>query len=189
MLRGARLVTASETEEGRAWAESRIKQMTGGDPITARFMRQDFFTFQPQFKLFIAANHQPALHSVDAATRRRFNIVPFVRKPASPDRELESKLRGEAPAILRWMIDGCLNWQRSGLQRPASILEATETYFAEQDVFGQWLKDACRIEPDNRSLSDFIADLFKSWTEYAEASGERPGSQKRFCAIVSQEWL
>ncbi|MGP3779934.1 DUF5906 domain-containing protein, partial [Halanaerobium saccharolyticum] len=66
MLRGARLVSASETEEGRAWAESRIKQMTGGDAISARFMRQDFFTFQPQFKLFVVGNHQPALHSVDA---------------------------------------------------------------------------------------------------------------------------
>lgn len=186
MLRGARLVTASETEEGRAWAESRIKQMTGGDPITARFMRQDFFTFQPQFKLFIVGNHQPALHSVDTAARRRFNIVPFTRKPARPDRELEAKLRGEAPAILRWMIAGCMDWQTSGLVRPASIVEATETYFAEQDVFGQWLKDCCRVEPDNRSISDFVADLFKSWTEYAEASGERAGSKKAFVQSLTK---
>jgi putative DNA primase/helicase len=186
MLRGARLVTASETEEGRAWAESRIKQMTGGDPITARFMRQDFFTFQPQFKLCIVGNHQPALHSVDAAARRRFNIVPFTRKPLKPDRGLEAKLRGEAPAILRWMLEGCLDWQRNGLVRPASIIEATETYFAEQDVFGQWLKDACRVEPDNRSISDFVADLFKSWSGYAEASGERHGSQKGFVQSLTK---
>lgn len=186
MLRGARLVSASETEEGRAWAESRIKQMTGGDAISARFMRQDFFTFQPQFKLFVVGNHQPALHSVDAAARRRFNIVPFTRKPTKPDRELEAKLRGEAPAILRWMVDGCRDWQRNGLVRPASIVEATETYFAEQDTFGPWLKDACRVEPDNRSISDFVADLFKSWTDYAEASGERPGSQKGFVQSLTK---
>jgi putative DNA primase/helicase len=82
MLQGARLVTASETEEGRAWAEARIKQMTGGDAITARFMRQDNFTFTPQFKLTIIGNHQPVLHNVDDAAKRRFNIVPFLLKPA-----------------------------------------------------------------------------------------------------------
>ena len=82
MLRGARLVTATETEEGRAWAEARIKQMTGGDPITARFMRQDHFTYTPQFKLTIAGNHKPSLRNVDEAARRRFNIVPFTRRPA-----------------------------------------------------------------------------------------------------------
>ena len=92
MLRGARLVTASETEEGRAWAESRIKQMTGGDRITARFMRQDFFEYIPQFKLMIVGNHKPVLHNVDDAAKRRFNIAPFLLKPETPDRELEAKL-------------------------------------------------------------------------------------------------
>ena len=88
MLRGARLVTASETEEGRAWAEARIKQLTGGDPVTARFMRQDFFTFMPAFKLTIVGNHQPMLQNVDEAARRRFNIVPFIRKPEKPTASL-----------------------------------------------------------------------------------------------------
>lgn len=106
MLKGARLVTASETEEGRAWAEARIKALTGGDPITARFMRQDNFTFRPQFKLTIAGNHAPALRNVDEAMRRRFNIAPFVIKPAAPDRDLEEKLKAEWPQILAWMIDG-----------------------------------------------------------------------------------
>ena len=85
MLRGARLVTAAETEEGRAWAETRIKQLTGGDPISARFMRQDFFTYKPTFKLMIIGNHEPALRNVDDAARRRINIVPFIRKPAVID--------------------------------------------------------------------------------------------------------
>jgi len=100
MLNGARLVTASETEEGRAWAESRIKQMTGGDPITSRFMRQNNFTFTPQFKLMIVGNHKPELHNVDDAARRRFNIVPFMLKPLKPDHDLERKLMAEAGAIL-----------------------------------------------------------------------------------------
>ena len=82
MLRGARLVTASETEEGKAWAEARIKSLTGGDAISARFMRQDFFEFKPAFKLCIIGNHKPVLQNVDDAARRRFNIIPFTRKPA-----------------------------------------------------------------------------------------------------------
>jgi putative DNA primase/helicase len=92
MLRGARIVTASEAEQGRAWAEARIKQLTGGDPIAARFMRQDFFTFRPTFKLFVVGNHKPVLRNVDEAARRRINIVPFVIKPAMPDPELKQKL-------------------------------------------------------------------------------------------------
>src|SRR6266850_943776 len=123
MLRGARLVTASETEEGRAWAEARIKQLTGGDRIAARFMRQDFFQYSPEFKLLVIGNHKPTLHNVDDAARRRFNIVPFIFKPAKPDHKLEQKLLAEAPAILQWMIDGCLDWQNNGLIRPAVVLE------------------------------------------------------------------
>jgi putative DNA primase/helicase len=114
MLRGARLVTATETEEGRAWAESRIKQMTGGDPISARFMRQDFFTFTPQFKLTITGNHKPVLRNVDEANRRRFKTGPFLHTPPQPDRELEIKLRAEWPGILEWMVEGCLDWQKNG---------------------------------------------------------------------------
>ena len=100
MLRGARLVTAQETEEGRRWAEARIKALTGGDPITARFMRQDFFTYQPQFKLFVAGNHKPSLRNIDDAIRRRLHLIPFTFKPARPDRDLPEKLKPEWPAIL-----------------------------------------------------------------------------------------
>ena len=115
MLRGARMACATETEEGRPSAESKIKQLTGGDRIAARFMRQDFFEFQPQFKLVVIGNHKPTLRNVDDAAKRRFNMVPFTHKPPNPDRELEHKLRAERPGILRWMIAGCLTWQRGGL--------------------------------------------------------------------------
>ena len=108
MLRGARLVVASETEEGRAWAEARVKALTGGDPITARFMRKDFFTFIPTFKLLIVGNHKPVLKNVDEAMRRRIHIVPFLHKPPQPDPCLGEALRVEGPGILRWAVDGCL---------------------------------------------------------------------------------
>ncbi len=180
MLRGARLVTASETEEGRAWAEARIKQMTGGDKITARFMRQDNFTFAPQFKLIVVGNHKPALHNVDDAARRRFNIVPFMLKPEWPDHELERKLLAEAGGILRWMIDGCIDWQRNGLVRPESVKAATEEYFNDQDLFSQWLAEACDLDPGNTYKEIGATALFSSWKTFALAAGEDPRSQKVF---------
>ena len=180
MLRGARLVTASETEEGRQWAEAKIKQLTGGDPITARFMRQDNFTYWPQFKLTIVGNHKPSLRTVDDAQRRRFNLVPFAHKPALPDRQLEQKLRAEWPAILRWAIDGCLDWQANGLARPSSVVKATADYFADQDLIGQWLSEECDAEPGNRWKTSTSAALFSSWSAYANHAGERPSSRKSF---------
>lgn len=174
-LQGARLVSASETEKGRAWAETRVKQLTGGDPITARFMRQDFFTFQPQFKLLIIGNHKPILKNVDAAARRRFNIIPFVHKPIRPDRCLEAKLRAEYPAILRWMVDGCISWQQHGLKRPEVVLDATKDYFESQDSFQQWIEESCEVE---RNKSDTTARLFDSWKTWAMSNGEDVGSQK-----------
>ena len=180
MLRGARMVTASETEEGRSWAECRIKQMTGGDPISARFMRQDFFTFKPQFKLTIVGNHKPVLRNVDEAARRRFLIVPFERKPGSPDRELEAKLLLEAPAILQWMIRGCLDWQANGLTKPASVLAATEEYFSDQNLFVHWLEDDCESDVGNSEFSETSSILFKSWKDYALSAGNSPGTQQSF---------
>jgi putative DNA primase/helicase len=183
MLQGARLVTASETEEGRAWAESRIKAMTGGDRVAARFMRQDFFEYLPQFKLVVIGNHKPDLRNVDDATRRRFHIIPFIHKPAAPDRQLEEKLAGEYPAILRWMIEGCLDWQKNGLIRPQTVHEATRTYFEEQDTFGRWIEECCEQGP--REL-EAAALLYASWKQFAEENGEPPGSSKSFGGHMSR---
>jgi putative DNA primase/helicase len=179
MLAGARLVTASETEEGKAWAESRIKQMTGGDPITARFMRQDFFTYMPQFKLTVIGNHKPTLRNVDEAARRRFNIVPFTRKPANPDPRLGERLMAEAGAILQWMIDGCLDWQDNGLVRPACVISATEEYFSDQEVFPRWLEEECISDP-NSTVSEKGSILYKSWADYAKSVGASPGKLVEF---------
>jgi putative DNA primase/helicase len=175
MLNGARLVSASETEEGRAWAENRIKQVTGGDTITARFMRQDFFTFTPQFKLVIIGNHAPILGNVDEAARRRFNIIPFTQKPATPDRELEDKLKAEAGRILSWAIAGCLDWQANGLVRPEIVTAATIDYFDDQDLFSQWIEDRCEID---RSRWELPSLLYSDWIAYARAAGEDPGNSR-----------
>jgi len=181
-LNGARLVTASETEQGHAWAEARIKALTGGDKLAARFMKQDFFEYLPQFKLVVIGNHKPILQNVDDAARRRFNIVPFILKPQSPDRQLEQKLQGEWPDILRWMIDGCLDWQRNGLLRAASVKATTEAYFTDQDFLGQWLAEECVAKPGN---SEFVSELFKSWSEYSKEAGEIPGTKKAFSEALS----
>ncbi|MEM8548032.1 MAG: phage/plasmid primase, P4 family, partial [Pseudomonadota bacterium] len=180
MLRGARMVSASETEEGRAWAEARIKQMTGGDPITARFMYKNFFTFTPAFKLTIVGNHAPALANVDEAAKRRFNIVPFVVEPEKPDRQLEAKLEAEWPGILRWMIDGAVAWQQSGLERPESVKAATTSYFNEQDLTAQWLAECCTVAPGDESVWATAGELFESWSWFARENGEAAGTTKAF---------
>lgn len=179
MLRGARLVTAQETEEGRRWAESRIKSMTGGDPITARFMRQDFFTYQPTFKLLIAGNHKPGLRNVDEAIRRRFNLIPFSVRipPEQRDKELAEKLKEEWPAILAWAIEGCLEWQAEGLRPPAAVVDATADYLEAEDAVAGWLAERCIVD---RNLEYAAGALFQDWRTWAEAAGEAPGSQRRF---------
>lgn len=128
MLRGKRLVIAQETPPGKTWDESKIKSLTGGDPITARFMRQDFFTFEPQFTLVLAGNKKPSFTGVDQAIRRRVMLVPFLQNITGDevDKDLPAKLEAEHPAILRWIIDGCLAWQAGGLQPPRSVTEASE---------------------------------------------------------------
>ena len=187
MLKGARLVSVSETEDGRAWAESRIKQLTGGDRITARFMRQDFFTFTPEFKLVIVGNHAPILRNVDAACRRRFNIIPFVHTPTNPDSDLESKLKAELPGIMRWAIEGCLDWQANGLVRPEAVLAATAQYFDSQDLFGRWFEEHCDIT-DKRAWTA-TNDLYANWAAYAHRSGEDAGVATHFGTKISKRGL
>jgi putative DNA primase/helicase len=182
-LVGARLVTSIETERGRAWAETRIKTLTGGDHIAARFMRQDFFEFRPQFKLLVAGNHQPTLRTVDEAIRRRFNLLPFtVTIPAERrDLDLASRLQAEWPAILQWMIEGCLAWQRQGLAPPASVTSATAQYLDAQDAMGAWIEECCE---QGRAFQTRASELFASWRAYAERAGEPAGSTKTFGPLL-----
>jgi putative DNA primase/helicase len=182
-LVGARMVTAIETEQGRAWAEARIKTLTGGDRVKARFMRQDFFEFRPQFKLWVAGNHQPTLRTVDEAMRRRFNMVPFeVTIPLEErDKDLTAKLRAEWPQILRWLIEGCLAWQAGGLQPPKIVTDATGRYMEAQDAFAAWLEECCEVKS---TFTDTSAKLYASWKSYCERNGEDAGSQKAFGAML-----
>jgi putative DNA primase/helicase len=179
MLRGARLVTASETEEGRRWAESRIKTLTGGDLVAARLMRQDFFQFAPQFKLFIAGNHRPGLRSVDEAMRRRFHLIPFaVTIPAAErDEGLKDKLRAEWPEILAWMIEGCLEWQRLGLAPPGAVRAATNAYMESEDRLSAWIEEDCERDPQ---AWEPASALFRSWSNWATAHGEHAGPSRGF---------
>jgi len=181
MLRGARLVTVTETEAGKRWAESRIKTLTGGDPINARFMRQDFFEFMPQFKLVISGNHKPGLNSVNEAIRRRVNMLPFnvTIGEAERDKHLSEKLKAEWPGILAWMIKGCGEWRSIGLKPPKIVTDATEEYMETEDKLGRWL-DECsdKLLGD---VNDFAwsTDLFESWKSWTEANGEYTGSHTK----------
>jgi putative DNA primase/helicase len=178
-LRGVRLVIAQETERNQRWAESKIKALTGGDPITARFMRQDFFTFQPQFKLMIAGNHKPSLRGVDEAIRRRLHLIPFtVTIPEGQrDTKLFEKLKAERPGILAWAVEGCLKWQKQGLAPPPAVRQATDNYLAEEDTIGRWIEDCCGVD---KIYQEYTSKLFNNWVAWAEKAGERPGSKKRF---------
>jgi putative DNA primase/helicase len=178
-LRGARLVTATETEEGRRWAESKIKVLTGGDKIAARFMRQDFFEFVPSFKLIIAGNHKPGLRSVDEAIRRRFHLIPFSVTIPSAERDLVlvEKLKAEWPGILSWMIQGCLEWQTSGLGVPEVVTEATASYLEAEDAIGAWIEECCERKPQ---AWETHAALFGCWSKWAEKAGEPQRSGKSF---------
>ena len=177
MLAGSRLVTANETETGRKWATARIKSLSGGDPISARFMRQDFFTYAPTFKLLFVGNHAPNLEVVDEAMLRRFHVVPFDVKPKVKDLDLPNKLAAEAPQILQWAIEGCLDWQRNGLIVPARVKEATGGYFSEQDLFAQWMNEKIARVPDMKVWTSKAAVL-ASWNAYRASAGEKPESAR-----------
>ncbi|SMX37443.1 phage/plasmid primase, P4 family [Maliponia aquimaris] len=176
-LRGKRLVTVSETEPGRAWAESRIKTITGGDPIRARFLYQDFFEFVPTFKLIVAGNHRPQLTGVGEAMRRRLHLVPFdiTIPPDRRDKQLAHRLETELGGVLSWMIAGYHEWQQKGLDAPQRILEASRSYFADEDLVGQWIDEELDIGEDHTATAKA---LFASWGAWAEANGTDRGSQK-----------
>jgi putative DNA primase/helicase len=182
-LRGARLVTSIETEQGRRWAESRLKSLTGGDKISARFMRQDFFEFTPQFKLVVAGNHKPTIRTIDEAMRRRLHLVPFTVTipPKQRDKTLPARLLTERDGILAWAVQGCLEWQRTGLEPPDAVMAATKEYFEAEDALGRWLEECCVLGPNHTETS---ADLFARWKLWADANGEFAGSQRRFTDLM-----
>lgn len=163
-LHGARLVAGSELPAGKAWNESIIKDLTGGDVITARFMRQDFFEYMPQFTLFIAGNHQPSFKGIDEAIRARVVLVPFTQTIPAEERdpELPKKLQAEWPAIFRWMIEGALEWQRIGLAVPESVKAASAEYLEDEDTLGEFIEENIITGYGNTTAVEMF-DRFSEW--------------------------
>ncbi|HKI32952.1 MAG TPA: phage/plasmid primase, P4 family [Gemmataceae bacterium] len=165
-LFGKRLVGTIETEEGKWIAEALMKQMTGGDKIRARKMRQDFFEFDPTFKIILAANHKPTIRGTDHAAWRRVKLVPFtVTIPdEEKDKGLPAKLKAESSGVLAWAVAGCLDWQRYGLGEPDEVRQATSQYQAEQDVVQGFIDECCQLYPEAKANSSGLLAAYIAWS-------------------------
>jgi putative DNA primase/helicase len=186
-LLAARLVVATETDGGERWSEAKIKRLTGGDKIAARFMRGDFFEFTPQFKIMIAGNHVPALNHVDEAFRRRLHLIPFTTMipPEERDDHLFEKLKAEWPGILAWAIDGSLDWREQGLRPPETVTRATGEYFSAEDSFGQWLNECCNLDAADWEF-ERTEDLYASFKNWCARAGEHSPTKKRFAMTMKE---
>lgn len=178
-LKGARFVAASETEANRRLAESTVKELTGNDTISARFMRAEWFDFRPTHQVWLATNHRPEIRGTDPAIWDRIRLVPFeVRIPdTEQDQGLPAKLNNELPGILSWIVQGCLDWQREGLGEPEAVRFATSAYQAEQDVLGSFLEEEC-VKGVGKTA--WAKELYAAYHRWCEESGERPETQQAF---------
>jgi putative DNA primase/helicase len=178
-LQGSRLALVRETEKNSYWQEAKLKECTGGDRVTARYMRQDFFDFQPEFKLLVNGNNKPRLRSVDEAIRRRMNLIPFSVTIPEHERDphLYDKLTATWPQILGWMVEGCLDWQQNGLCPPESVTGATNEYLSDEDKVGLWLEERCILGPQETASS---TACYLDWVAWHEQIGEHAGSQRAF---------
>jgi putative DNA primase/helicase len=184
-LHGKRLVAAVETADGGYLSEALVKQLTGGDSIRARRMREDFWQFQVSHTVILATNHKPTIRGTDHGIWRRIRLVPFaVTIPdAEQDKQLVAKLRAEWPAILRWAVVGCIDWQRNGLGAPAEVQQATESYRTESDVLGAFLEERC-IVGDGRHVR--AGDLYQAYKRWADEHGEHVESLTRFGGRITE---
>ncbi|WP_084031756.1 phage/plasmid primase, P4 family [Anaerobacillus arseniciselenatis] len=178
-LNDARFVSAVESEEGQRLSEALIKQLTGGEPITARFLRKEFFEFIPEFKIFFTTNHKPIVKNNDEGIWRRIKLIPFsVTIPKEEiDTQLPQKLKDELPGILRWAVEGCLKWQQEGLGEPAEVKQATQGYKEEMDILGEFLNDHCVIRATARVA---VKDLYEKYKEWCKETGEYETTQRKF---------
>ena len=177
-LMGKRLVIASEIPTGAEWNESLIKEITGGEAIEARFMRQDPFEFTPQMTLIFLGNRKPKFQGIDKAIKRRVQLVPFtlVIPDEEKDKDLPQKLLAEADGILAWAVEGCLTWQREGLNPPPVVLDATKDYFADQDKLPEFFAE-CELVADVNGFAP-TRWLFAVWKVYANAHNLRIGTDQ-----------
>jgi|CXWL01.1.fsa_nt_gi putative DNA primase/helicase len=178
-LKGARMVIASESEQGHRLREGMVKQLTGGDKITARFMRAEFFEFSPEFKIFLVCNHKPKIGGTDKGIWSRVHMIPFnytipkhLENPELPD-----QLRAEATEILRWMVIGCEMWSASRLGTCDAVTVATGGYREEMDTLKSFIQDRCKEKSDASIRS---SSLYKSYSNWAKENGEFVMSQTLF---------
>lgn len=178
-LKGARMVTTVEPNEGVRLNEGLIKQLTGDDAVTARKLYGNEFEFKPEFKLWMATNHKPIIRGTDDGIWRRIHMIPFtVQIPADKvDRQLKSKLEREYPAILRWAVEGCLLWQREGLKQPKAVLDMTREYRREMDVISGFLDDRCEV---GEGFSAKSSELYAAYSAWCEANTEFKMSNTKF---------
>ncbi len=171
-LAGKRLVTASEAREGARLNEERLKALTGGDAVTARFLYSELFTFIPQLKLWLAVNHRPRVSDDSSGFWRRIRLIPFTQTFAGErqDPRLGEVLAKEAEGILAWAVRGCLEWQTRGLEPPAPVKAATEEYQSENDPLASFLAECCRIEPGAHSGA---GELYKAYVAHCFEYGIR----------------
>lgn len=174
-LYGKRLITAEEPSAGAKWDEGKLKWITGGSQITARFVSRDNFSFSMTGKLIVAANHRPRLATTDSAIKRRLHVVPFEHPISDEERDnqLDAKLREEWPQILHWLIEGCLEWQQCGLGLPERIAASTQTYLESEDTLGAWLEECCERLTDSEG-----AALYKSYADWCERNGDQARSRR-----------
>jgi putative DNA primase/helicase len=178
-LRGARFVFTSETADGQRLDEGLVKDLTGGEDVSARFMRGEWFSFTPTFTPWLATNHRPVIRGTDEAIWDRIRLIPFnVRIPeAEQDRQLIDKLKSEAIGILTWIIEGAVDWYQNGLSSPKEVQVATSTYRTEMDTLGGFIEDRCVVDA---GLSVTAKALYEAYRAWCEACGERSVAQTAF---------
>ena len=178
-MKGSRFVTASESEQEHKLAENLIKQMTGDDIISARFLHQEWFEFEPEHKIFLGTNNKPIIKGNDYAIWRRIKLVPF--KVCIPeeerDKDLINKLKDEYSGILNWAIEGCIEWQLYGLGTPPEVTEATEEYRNEMDLLSDFINGCCTEGPE---LNVPSKNLYLAYTKWCEDNGEYQLKQASF---------
>jgi len=171
-LRGKRVAFMNETSQGARFDEAKLKDLTGGDTLTGRFLHQEFFDFAPTHRLVIRGNHKPVISGTDDGIWRRLRLIPFGVQipPAEQDRQLTEKLFGELPGILNWAILGCIAWRGGGLAPPEAVVEAVQSYREESDTLGRFVVECCEV----RRLAQVKSSvLFARYQEFAHAAGER----------------
>lgn len=190
-LRGARAVVVSEIPEGRRINESLVKDLTGGDPILARFLNQEYFEFMPAFKLWMYGNHKPIIRGTDRGIWRRMRLIPFeVTFPdEKQDKGLPSTLKAEAPGILAWAVRGCTKWQRDGLDTPSAVNDATKAYRAGMDTIGQFLGECTTAGRVGVVPQVKFSELYNAYDQWCSVSGERAISKRKFGERIIERGL